>query len=93
MSRSCLFQSKLIRLFSRQLAFLNSIDGDGEALEALDTEIELRNYPKFRQWLEVVGLQANTIQVRSIRRVESGDSGGCGISEMLVRTGAGATGS
>jgi kinase suppressor of Ras 2 len=51
-------ESKLIRLFSRQLMLLTSIDA-----ETLASEPDLQKYPNVRQWLEVVGLQKSTIEV------------------------------
>jgi hypothetical protein len=57
-----LLQSKLIRLFSRQLMLLTSIDA-----ETLASEPDLQKYPNVRQWLEVVGLQKSTIEVCTFR--------------------------
>jgi kinase suppressor of Ras 2 len=55
-------ESKLIRLFSRQLMLLTSIDA-----ETLASEPDLQKYPNVRQWLEVVGLQKSTIEVCTFR--------------------------
>ena len=51
------FQSKLVKLFSSQLVAKRRLQGP-EMPECLNT------YPKLGQWLAVVGLQRNTIQVR-----------------------------
>lgn len=53
-------QTKLVKLFSRQLVAKRKLNGSNNITE-------LKPYPQLRQWLRVVGLDNKSIDVRPVR--------------------------
>ena len=53
----CCFQGKLIKLFGKQLVTKAKLKLD-------ELPSELVQFPKIQQWLKVVGIRPNSLQVR-----------------------------